>query len=141
VIDLENPVQHFIVAVILWWSFCCFLLPFLSGWYFLARRYRSDRQAPKKLWRFCNGSLRFLNHGSSLTLGADSQGFHIAMFPLFRIGHPPLFIPWHDVKAKSYRFLPMVKFRFAKIPSVNLILWKSTAAKLSAASEGNFAIV
>jgi hypothetical protein len=38
--------------------------------------------------------MRFYVHfGNCLTTGADQSGLYLTVFPIFRIGHPPLLIP------------------------------------------------
>jgi hypothetical protein len=35
-----------------------------------------------------------------LTVGADPSGLYLSVMFLFRIGHPPLFLPWHEVSVR-----------------------------------------
>lgn len=64
------------------------------------------------------------------------------LFP-FRVGHPPLLIPWSDISAYTYRFLfffPMVKFHFKKEPAISFKLNLGLAQKLATASGGKLTI-
>jgi hypothetical protein len=36
------------------------------------------------------------NYGGCLTVGSDAAGLYLAVMFLFRVGHPPLFIPWDE---------------------------------------------
>jgi len=51
---------------------------------------------------------------SCLNIGANENGVHLSLFPLFRLFNPPLFIPWDQISAKlSHGFLSTwVEFRF-----------------------------
>jgi hypothetical protein len=43
--------------------------------------------------------MRFYSHyGNILTFGANSSGLYMSIFALFRAGHPPLLIPWSEIK-------------------------------------------
>jgi len=38
------------------------------------------------------------NYHNCANFGADEAGLYMAVFPLFRIGHAPLFIPWSEIQ-------------------------------------------
>jgi hypothetical protein len=57
----------------------------------------------------------------------------LSVFPIFRIGHPPLFFPWTDIstEAGSRRFFgDFVKFKFTKQPDVPVIMSKRLATRI-----------
>ena len=64
----------------------------------------------------------------------DSQGLYLATFPLFRVGFPPLHIPWQDISVKPGKlfFWNYVEFRFRQAPSVFLQLPADLAGKMAA---------
>jgi hypothetical protein len=67
-----------------------------------------------------SGAIGMVNYGSCLTLQATRDGLYLAVFPLFRIAHPPLFIPWaelHNIKEKRSFFRRVVKMEVG-IPRV-----------------------
>jgi hypothetical protein len=43
-----------------------------------------------------SGRLGMVNYGSCLTIHVSEAGMFLAVFPLFRPGHPRLFIPWSE---------------------------------------------
>jgi len=83
-----------------------------------------------------------VNYNGLLALGADSQGMHVSVFFLFRVGHPPLFIPWSDISATSMRswWFRMVRLEFEKYPSAYLLIPLKMAESLSHASGLQFQI-
>jgi hypothetical protein len=38
-------------------------------------------------------------------MGASPRALHLSVFFLFRVGHPPLHIPWGDISAKDTHWL------------------------------------
>lgn len=40
------------------------------------------------------------NYNNVLTLGANRDGLYLASMFLFRFMHPPLFIPWGEIKVR-----------------------------------------
>jgi len=90
----------FFVAV---WCGSSFLASLMTGWFALARRFK-QRSAPygeiKTAGPFFYGVyMRFWGHYSGvirLTAAGDAL-YASVLFP-FRIGHPPLRIPWSEIK-------------------------------------------
>jgi hypothetical protein len=54
------------------------------------------------------------------------------LFP-FRIGHPPIFIPWTDITAvrETWYFFPVVLLTLAKVPGVPIRLNEATAQAIA----------
>jgi hypothetical protein len=47
-----------------------------------------------------------MNYGLCLTVVVGSAGLYLKVVPLFRLGHPPLLIPWADIHGlREKRFL------------------------------------
>lgn len=86
------------IGFILIWSLVCVLLAWLGGWQRLARHYRC-RHVPKgqPISTFV-AMLGPVNHRGTLTIQAAPEGLYLSMMVLFRMGHPPLLIPWQAVK-------------------------------------------
>ncbi len=136
--------QRFIVPLVivawlivfpLFWMFVVFVIGFMSGWQRLANYYRLTRPFNGKTWSWQSGRLNFGNYSSTLITGADFEGLYLATVIFFRVGHPPLFIPWHDIEItkKQRLFYSVVEFQFAKVPRVKLRLPKRTAERILAA--------
>ena len=78
----------------------------LSGWAALARTYRYEGSFEGESWRYQSAYMRWLSrYRHCLTIGADRTGLFVSIFRIFRVAHPPLFIPWNQVSRSSKRFL------------------------------------
>jgi len=116
------------------WLCVCQLISSASGWRILSRDYRAA--APfegKKFWFKSAGLRRWTNYNNCLVVGASKYGLYLSVLPVFRVGHPALFIPWTDIstEAANRRLLPdVVKFSFAKQPDVPVIFSKKLAARI-----------
>lgn len=68
-----------------------------------------------------------------LSIGVNREGLFLAVIPIFRIGHPPLFIPWHDISTEDRKqliFFRAVKFIFRKCPDVHMVFSKKLAGRI-----------
>lgn len=125
------------------WLLVCFIVSHLGGWSSLARIYRSEKPFDGQTWHGCSGFFKFFgSYRRTLTLGANSEGLYIAVLALFRLAHPPLYIPWSEVSAESGRSLvgPAIALHFARIPSVPLTMARSLATQLAQASNGGLVL-
>ncbi len=83
---------------VLIWGGVVWLLSWLSGWQRLARHYRTElRPTGKPIGPFW-AMLGLVSHRGTLTLQAAPEGLYLSIMVLFRIGHPPLLIPWSAIK-------------------------------------------
>lgn len=84
-----------------------------GGWTRLAREFAdTEEHVAKPLRRawFQSGSLGLMNYGSCLNMQAYEDGVRLAVLWPFRPGHPPLFIPWRELKeAHEKRVFPFVR--------------------------------
>lgn len=125
------------------WCGIIFLISRMGGWSSLAQRYQHVGSFDGYRKRFVTGAVTggpFLgfpcNYGNCLTLGADSHGLYLAVFPLFRPGHPPLFVPWPDVTVKPAKgwFSTYADFSFAQVPRLRLRIAFPVARELISAA-------
>jgi hypothetical protein len=116
------------------------LLSWFGGWAALARSYRLTGEFDGRRWRFRSAMvrhatpMRYARYRSSVTLGANARGLYLAVLPLFRIGHPALFIPWSDVQVSRFdtAFFSYLDFRFRRVEAVYLRLSRSLAQEVAA---------
>lgn len=74
------------------------VLGIISGWAILSKRFRFTGMFYGQSWPFRSAQMRFqVQYGTCLSVGANESGLYLAIFPVFRIGHPPLLIPWSEV--------------------------------------------
>jgi hypothetical protein len=117
------------------WAGVLFLLALMGGWSSLAQHYQSQADFSGKKWYFQSGRLGWVNYNGCLTVGSNYRGVYLAVFPLFRPGHPALFIPWYDIRTTEHQgwLFAYRDFTFAKAPSVRLRVWRRLGDKLTAA--------
>ena len=121
------------------WSVIVGLISLFGGWQRLARQYRDlDNYQGRKL-RMRSGRLGASDYNGVLILGADFIGMYLAVSPLFRIGHPPLFIPWNDIQTGEEQrlFTTYSTLSFAKVPRVKLMLPSRVMEEVQALKTGN----
>jgi hypothetical protein len=121
------------------WFVVLNLIARFGGWTRLAAAYscREPFQGYQK--RFSSGTLlggMFLgmpcDYNGCLTVGANGDGLYLALLPPFRPGHPPLFVPWSEVRAsveKSWLRTCTV-FSFDQVPSIRLRLLHRLAQEI-----------
>ena len=99
--------DHFYVVFPILWIAVCIILSHISGWHNLAQKYpRIDFVSGEK-WRFRSAKLRYsVSYNGCVNFVANREGLGISIFFIFRVGHPPLFIRWTDIKiSKETKFL------------------------------------
>ena len=124
---------HILLFIILWIGVCK-ILSAIGGWRMLAWHYRSNSDFDgQKLWFKSAGLRRWINYNNCITVGANKYGLYLAILPIFRIGHPPLFFPWQDISTEvgSRRFFGnFVKFTFDKQPEVPVLFPERLAVRI-----------
>jgi hypothetical protein len=136
ILNIQNPAIFPLFFVCLWVSIG-FVVSLTGGWFELGRVYRAVQPFQGQCWRFQNAQLRWLmRYNHALTVGADTAGLYMSVFPLFRVGHPPLFIPWQDISVRpgKYLWVRVYKFEFRQVPSVCVQLRESLAKKIEMAA-------
>jgi len=93
-------VGGFLIVFPIFWCFVCGLLSWMGGWSRLAKLYLAPPQAVPQgrsfTWR--SGKVGLTNYKGTLTIHTGPSGLHLSVMPLFRFGHPPLLIPWEELK-------------------------------------------
>lgn len=84
------------------WSGIGFLIAAIGGWQGLARKYKTAKDTPlDQKFTGESGKFGLSNYNYTLTVGFSNNGLFFATNPLFRIGHPPMLIPWSAVRIIS----------------------------------------
>jgi hypothetical protein len=129
-----------VLIFIFCWLALLILIAKLSGWARLAHHYLPDAPHDGVWFRFQSAGMRFgTNYGGCLTVGVQRKGLYLAVWFLFRVGHPPLLIPWHDITMTERKkfFVQQVVLRFTRCPTIPFIISKRLADKI-AQEKGNF---
>jgi hypothetical protein len=94
-----NQPYMFLVFFVALWTFVCFIIGLASGWRLLSKRFSCPKGSfHGETWSFRRARMRFFaNYGNCLNFGADQSGLYMSIFPIFRVGHPPLLIPWSEI--------------------------------------------
>jgi hypothetical protein len=73
----------------------------IGGWFSLAKVYRTQVAFDGTKWRMQSGQMRWpANYNNVLTIGVSQQGLYLASMFLFRFMHPPIFVPWNEIKVR-----------------------------------------
>lgn len=99
---LATPLGIAILFAILWCA-SCYLISFSSGWFALSRRFKKRSEPYGEIHNagpfFYTVYMRFWCHFTCLiSLTAASDALYASILFPFRIGHPPLRIPWDEIR-------------------------------------------
>jgi hypothetical protein len=115
----------------------------LGGWASLAGQYRCLEPFSGSRWNFQCGQFRwFASYNNCLTIGADTRGLFLWVFPLFRVAHPPLFIPWREISVARQKVLwiKQVRFRLGHELQIPLTIGDRLAQKLQSAAGSSWPV-
>lgn len=90
------------------WCFASLVVSTFSGWRKLALLYPATASLikPDTVHRMVTAKMGASRYKGSLTVGFSPEGMHLSVMVLFRLGHPPLFIPWSEFyHFQAHRFL------------------------------------
>jgi hypothetical protein len=81
------------------WCLVCFLLSQIGGWARLGEKF-SATAAPdgKFLYGQSAQFSGFCNYNRCLTIAIAENGLYLKVWSIFRLGHPPLLIPWDQIQ-------------------------------------------
>jgi hypothetical protein len=126
-----------IVAFVGLWCIICRLIAGMSGWGLLARAYECSSPPDGVRLRFQSAGMRRYfnsNYGGCLSIVVNEEGLGLSVFWPFRIGHPPLFIPWFQIsihQEKRLRVFTVVRFDFKDEPRVAMLITPGLMRKLN----------
>ena len=81
------------------WCLVVAVISVVGGWFHLSKRFRLDRPFDGLSEGLQSGVMRsFAKYANCLRLGANAEGLYLAVLFLFRFMHPPLFVPWSEIK-------------------------------------------
>jgi hypothetical protein len=130
----QSPYVYLVLICIFCWIALSILIAKLSGWARLARHYRADAPPDGARFHFQSAGMRFwTSYSGCLTVGANRKGLYLAVWFLFRFGHPPLIVPWRDITMTACKrfFIQQVVLRFDRCPSIPFIISKRLADKIA----------
>lgn len=91
----------FLIVFPLFWCAVVWFLSEVGGWRQLGRRYAAgDRPITGERFSGVVGMVGGVSYRYVLTLHVNTEGFFIEVMPLFKVGHPRLFIPWSEISER-----------------------------------------
>ena len=93
---MERPAL-FVPLLASLWVVVGFALSRIGKWHSLARRFRAAEKPNGKAFAFKSGQIGVVSYGNCLNVTLAKEGLHLSVFFPFRIGHPPLLLPWTEV--------------------------------------------
>ena len=138
-----HPVWVGLFSLIVAWLVIFTLISHASGWAALAEQYRSQETFTGRCWSFQSCQMRWLmGYNNCLKIGADPRGLFISVLFLFRMAHPPLFIPWRDISyvRKKILWTQVVEFRLGRDLNIPFRIRVPLAENLRAAAASSWPI-
>jgi hypothetical protein len=123
----------FPIYFLLLWLLVSTSISFVGGWHSLAEVYRTPVEFNGQKWGMQSGQMRWLaNYNNILTIGASPQGLYLASVFLFRFAHPPLLVPWSEIKLQRKKgwVFEYVTFTLGHELAIPLRIRGKLAAKL-----------
>jgi hypothetical protein len=133
----RHPLLFGLGVVLFIWPLVSVLISSTGGWGQLGRRFRYPVNFKGPQWSFQSGRMRWVaGYTHCLTLGASDQGLFMSVILPFRIGHPPLLIPWAEIRVEQGTLFPLraVKFVLGREASIPFWVSVSLADKLKEAA-------
>jgi len=138
--SLPHSLVLFPVFFVGLWCFICFILSRLGGWYALGRRFRSDRVPDGEALRWQSAQLGgFCNYNRCLNMVISKEGLHLRIWPAFRLGHPPLLIPWEEIqhhRMKRVLWIEQISFEIGDPAIARMTVSKQLSERFPVAREG-----
>lgn len=138
--DPERYPLLFVLFFVGLWMLISVVISHVGGWQELAGIYSSADPFQGRRWPVQSGQMRWAGYNNALTVGANARGLHLSVLFLFRLGHPPLFIPWEEISAENKRqwLRSRVELRFARASGVPLVISKGLAERIAAEAGSAF---
>ena len=124
----------FLIVFPLFWIAVVYLVSLLSGWGRLAQYYQTTSPFNGQTYSWQSGYFNWARYNGVLVTGGDRDYLYLAVSILFRVGHPPLLIPWYDITTEegNWYFMKMVVLQFNKVPNLKMRIPAKQAARLLA---------
>jgi hypothetical protein len=135
-----NPL-YFALFFLVLWVLMNLIISRLTGWARMAAHYPYVGGFTGKIWRFQTVTTRRgMGYKGNVSVGADSRGLYLSMFALFRFGHRPLFVPWHDITITEKQIFKSkaLELRFRKTEDLPVRIFAKLGDHLAQAAGSNW---
>lgn len=115
----------FLVLFLSLWCVGCFLFAHVSGWARLAAHFRTTNAPEGRRLSMQTGWIGMIHYTGCLIVHVAEGGMYLETFPLWRIGHPRLFIPWtefNNLRQTKRLSLDLVEASIGRPPIVRVLL-------------------
>ena len=129
----QHPALYAIISFVTLWLVVNAIASYLTGWFALSELYRTRVPFSGAKWRWQSAHMRWLTHYNNvLTLGATQESLYLAVMPLFRFMHPPLLVPWSEIRVRRSKgwFFEYVTFTMGRELAVPLRIRAKLAGRL-----------
>lgn len=119
------------------WTGISFLIAKIGGWGLLARRFRLNSTFAGEKWSMQSAAMRFgVSYNNCLTVGANNRGLFVQTMILFRLWHPPLFVPWSEITVfpKKRWLWDFMEYRLGREEEIPFTVRPKLARKIQAAA-------
>jgi hypothetical protein len=119
------------------WTGISFLIAKAGGWALLAARFRLNSTFVGEKWSMQSAAMRFgVSYNNCLTVGANNVGLFVQPMILFRLWHPPLFVPWSEIRVSPKRKLlwDFMEYRLGREEEIPFTVRPKLARKIQAAA-------
>jgi len=130
-----------IVRILAVWIALTAGLGWAGGWWQMSHFYAATSRFEGRLLHLRSARFgRWIAYNGALVAGANREGLHLRVWPIFRVGHPPLFIPWSDLDATpdDSHWIAVVRFVARRCPDVPITMTRGLAERLAEQSHGSF---
>jgi hypothetical protein len=135
---INNHPQWSVVIFILYfvslWCVVAAAISVVGGWHQLSKKFRQVHPFDGVSDGLQSGQMRwFANYRGCLRLGANEEGLYMGVLSIFRFMHPPLLVPWNQIRAfraKRWLFGEYVTFTLGSELRIPLRISGTTAAML-----------
>ena len=101
------------------WIFVCHIIALVSGWKRLAKHYPAVKPPRGRCHLMESGFIGIASYKGCLTIYTSEEGLYFKLWSLFRMAHPPLFVPWssiHNRVEKQYFWRKAMEFEVGHPP-------------------------
>lgn len=123
----------FPVAFVALWCGVSVLIAFVGGWSRLAREFRATDKPAGNAFYLQGGSVGMTQYKGCLVIYTSAAGLYLSVLLPFRLGHPPLLIPWgaiRDPEVRKVWWFESLTFRVGEPPGTTIQLSKRIFAGL-----------
>jgi len=85
------------------WCGVALLLSRIGGWHRLAEEFAANGDPTGTRFSMQSAKVGWVTYSNCLTIYGSENGLYLAPWRLFRLGHPPLFIPWEAIHNPTRR--------------------------------------